>query len=54
MRDEILLDSLDEIENCMIRVGEDDEIWQNRVIYAMCKAIRVLLIWAIKRQNEKR
>lgn len=54
MRDKNLLDSLDEIENCMIRVDENDEIWQNRVIYAMCKAIRVLLIWAIKHQNAER
>lgn len=49
-----LMASLDEVENCMIRVNEDDEIWQNRVIYAMCKAIRVLLIWAIKHQNAER
>lgn len=54
MRGKNLLDSLDEIENCMIRVDENDEIWQNRVIYAMCKAIRVLLIFAIKHQNEER
>lgn len=48
-----LEESLEAIENGMIRVSEDDGIWQNRLIYAMCHAIRLLLIDAIKRRKHE-
>lgn len=48
------IEALDAIENGMIRVSEDDGIWQNRLIYVMCHAIRLLLIWVIKHNDAKR
>lgn len=46
---EQMMEALDAIENGMIRVNEDNEIWQNRLIYVMLQAIRLLLIGEIKR-----
>lgn len=46
------IEALEAIENGMIRVSEDDGIWQNRLICVMLKAIRLLLIDAIKRRGK--
>lgn len=46
------LEALDAIEDGMTRVAETRDIWQNRLIYAMCQAIRLLLLDAIKRRSK--
>lgn len=51
---EQMMEALDAIETGMIQVNEDSDIWQNRLIYAMCHAIRLLLIWAIKHNDAER
>ena len=51
---EQMMEALEAIENGMIRVNEDNEIWQNRLILVMCHAIRLLLIWAIKHNDAGR
>ena len=43
-----MLESLEEIENGMCRIKERRSIWQNSLIYALCQAVRLLLIDKIK------
>lgn len=42
---------LENIENCMIRLGDRTDIWQDRMIYVICKAVFDLLSWAIRKEN---
>lgn len=37
-----------EIENCMCRIKERQSIWQNSLVYALCQAVRLLLMDKIK------
>lgn len=39
---------LDEIEDGMCRVAETRDIWQNKLIYALCQGVRLLLISRLK------
>ena len=41
------------IENGMCRVAESHDIWQNRLIYALCKGVRILLIGKLKSMARK-
>ena len=43
-----MLEALEEIENGMCRIKERRSIWQNSLIYALCQAVRLLLIDKIK------
>lgn len=43
-----MLEALEEIENGMIRIKEKRSIWQNSLVYALCQAVRLLLIDKIK------
>lgn len=40
---EQIAEVLDEIENGMCRVAVTHDIWQNRLIYALCQGMRLLL-----------
>ena len=46
-----MLESLEEIENGMCRIKERRSIWQNSLIYALCQAVRLLLIDKIKEKR---
>ena len=41
---EAMLEALEEIENGMCRIKERRNIWQNSLVYALCQAVRLLLI----------
>lgn len=38
-----LVEALDEIENGMCRIAETRDIWQHRLLYALCQGVRLLL-----------
>ena len=46
-----MLEALEEIENGMCRIKERRSIWQNSLIYALCQAVRLLLIDKIKEKR---
>ena len=41
-------EALEEIENGMCRIKERRSIWQNSLVYALCQAVRLLLMDKIK------
>lgn len=43
-----MVEALDAIENGMCRIAETRDIWQNDLIYALCQAVRLLLIEKLK------
>lgn len=47
-----LVEALDEIENGMCRIAATRDIWQNKLIYALCQGVRLLLIEAIRRDRK--
>lgn len=49
-RDQLIRD-LDEIEEAMIRLGGRADIWQDRMLWHICRAIYDLLKWAIRRED---
>jgi hypothetical protein len=53
MRSDLIKD-LDAMENVMLRTADRSDIWQDRCVYAMAKAISHILQWIIrKEQHEK-
>ena len=48
---EAMLEALEEIENGMCRINERRSIWQNSLVYALCQAVRLLLIDKIKEKQ---
>lgn len=50
-----MVEVLDEIENGMCRIKEHRSIWQNSLIYALCQAVRLLLIDKLRedRKNDR-
>lgn len=42
---------MENMENCMIRLGGRTDIWQDRMIYVICKAVLDLCRWAIRREQ---
>jgi hypothetical protein len=51
MRREEVIEVIDELENGMVCIGENNDIWQNRLIYALCQGVRLLLLDKIKRDR---
>ena len=47
-----MLEALEEIENGMCRIKERRSIWQNSLVYALCQAVRLLLIDKIKEKQK--
>lgn len=43
-----LMEALDDIETGMCRVKESRDIWQNDLVYALCQAVRLLLMEEVK------
>lgn len=52
MKDELIQD-LTNMEDAMSRVADRSDIWQDRLIYAICKAVYDLLKWAIRRDRHE-
>ena len=50
MREEFRED-LEAMEEVMERTADRADIWQDRLIYAMAKAIYHLLTWAVRRER---
>ena len=46
-----LMETLDAIETGMCRIKESRDIWQNELVYALCQAVRLLLIDKIKEER---
>lgn len=42
---------LENMENVMIRLGDRTDIWQDRIIYVIAKAVFDLCRWAIRREK---
>lgn len=47
-RREDLVEALDAIETGMCLIKESRDIWQNDLVYALCQAVRLLLLKEIK------
>ena len=45
---ETLLEDLDNMEDAMSKTADRCDIWQDRIIYALCKAVYHLLVLKIK------
>lgn len=43
-RREDLIEAIDSIETGMCRIKESRDIWQNDLVYALCQAVRLLLM----------
>lgn len=43
-----LIEALDAIETGMCRIKESRDIWQNEMVYALCQAVRLLLMEELK------
>lgn len=46
-----LMQDLDAMEDAMLRTADRCDIWQDRLIYSMAKAIYHLLKWAIRKER---
>ena len=46
-----LLKDMENMENCLIRLGDRADIWQDRMIYVIAKAVFDLCRWAIRREK---
>lgn len=42
------MEALDAVENGMIKLGQNRDIWQNDVVYAALAGVRLLLLDALK------
>lgn len=51
MRDTLISD-LEEIEEGMLRTANRTDIWQDRLVYALCKAVYHLLQCEIRRMDK--
>ena len=51
MRREEAIEVIDELENGMVCIGENNDIWQNRLIYALCQGVRLLLLDKIRKDR---
>lgn len=45
---EQLIECLDEIEDGMKNVKYTDDIWQNKLVYILCQAVRLLILHHLK------
>lgn len=48
----MLKEDMDYIEDCMIRLGGRSDIWQDRMIYGICKVIYDILKEMVKHERE--
>lgn len=43
-----IVETLDAIEDGMIRIKDSRDIWQDELVYALCQGVRLLLLKEIK------
>lgn len=48
VRRDDLMEALDAIETGMCRIKESRDIWQNDLMYALCQAVRLLMMEEVK------
>lgn len=48
---EALCEALDAIEDGMSRIAETRDIWQHKLLYALCQAVRLLLIEELRKEK---
>jgi len=48
-----LLDDLDAMEEGMSRTADRADIWQDRLVYAMCKAIYHIIKWIVRKEKDR-
>lgn len=48
-----IVEALDAIEDGMIRIKEQRSIWQNSLVYALCQAVRLLLLDKLKEVRKR-
>ena len=46
-----LMEALDAIETGMCRIKESRGIWQNDLVYALCQAVRLLLLEELRKEK---
>lgn len=46
---EQLHEDMEVMYNGMLQVGQDSTIWQNKLIYAICKSVYDILEWIVRR-----
>lgn len=46
---EQLREDMESMYNGMLQVGHDSTIWQNKLIYAICKSVYDILEWIVRR-----
>ena len=46
---EQLREDMESMHNGMLQVGHDSTIWQNKLIYAICKSVYDILEWIVRR-----
>ena len=46
-----LIEALDTIETGMCRIKESRDIWQNDLVYALCQAVRLLLMEELRKEK---
>lgn len=50
-----LLRSIEDMDEAMSRTADRCDIWQDRIVYAVCRAVRLLLIREVRRiEKEER
>lgn len=49
-----LIEALDGIENGMCRIAETRDIWQHKLLYALCQGVRLLLEDKLKEKRTAR
>lgn len=50
MREELIRD-LAAMEEAMCRTADRCDIWQDRVVYAVCKAVYHIIKWILRREE---
>lgn len=48
-----IVEALDAIEDGMSRIAETRDIWQHKLLYALCQGVRLLLMDKIKEGKER-
>ena len=50
-RREMMLECMSAMEDGMCQTAQNSDIWQNRLIYALCKAVYLLLEQSVKERR---
>lgn len=45
------MEVIDALEDGMCKIAETRDIWQHKLIYALCQGVRLLLLDAVKRKK---